>query len=251
MTVYFVGAGPGDPKLITVKGKELLEEADVIIYAGSLVNPELLKYCKKDAKIYNSAPMALEEILQVIKKAVKDNLKVVRLHTGDPSLYGAIQEQIEPLENSGIKVEVIPGISSFLASAAALKQEFTLPDVAQTLILTRLEGRTPVPDREKLSFLAQHQTSMCVFLSVGMIEKVVEELKNHYPLDTPVAVVQKASWPDEKIIMGTLASISEKVLEAKITKTALIMVGKFLEKKFSRSKLYDGQFTHEYRRGEQ
>jgi len=251
MTVYFVGAGPGDPKLITVKGKELLEEADVIIYAGSLVNPELLKYCKKDAKIYNSAPMALEEILQVIKKAVKDNLKVVRLHTGDPSLYGAIQEQIEPLENSGIKVEVIPGISSFLASAAALKQEFTLPDIAQTLILTRLEGRTPVPDREKLSFLAQHQTSMCVFLSVGMIEKVVEELKNHYPLDTPVAVVQKASWPDEKIIMGTLASISEKVLEAKITKTALIMVGKFLEKKFSRSKLYDGQFTHEYRRGEQ
>lgn len=249
MKVYIVGAGPGDPKLITVKGKEILEKADVVIYAGSLVNPELLKYCKDTACIYNSAHMTLNEVLAVIEKSVEDKLLVVRLHTGDPSIYGAIQEQIEPLKEKGIDVEIVPGVSSFLAAAASIKQEFTLPDVSQTLILTRLEGRTPVPEKEQLRALAQHQTSMCIFLSVGMIDQVIEELVAYYPQDTPVAVVQKASWPDEKIVYGNLADICQKVKDENITKTALIMVGNFLNKKYSFSKLYDPTFSHEYRKG--
>lgn len=249
MKVYIIGAGPGDPRLITVKGKELLEKADVVIYAGSLVNPELLNYCTSKTKIYDSSKLTLDEVLKIIKDASKENLTIVRLHTGDPSLYGAIQEQIEPLLKLGIEVEVVPGVSSFLAAAASLKQEFTLPDVSQTLIITRLEGRTTVPQKEKLSSLAQHGTSMAIFLSVGMMDRVVAELKESYPSDTPITVIQKASWPDEKIVEGTLTDISQKVQDAKITKTALIFVGDFLKKKYSLSKLYDPKFTHEFRKG--
>ncbi|KJS87896.1 MAG: cobalt-precorrin-4 C(11)-methyltransferase [Peptococcaceae bacterium BICA1-8] len=249
MKVYIIGAGPGDPKLITVKGKEILERADIVIYAGSLVNPDLLLYCKDSVQVYNSAGMTLVEVLEVIETGVQNNLLVVRLHTGDPSIYGAIQEQIDPLINKGIEVEVVPGVSSFVAAAAALRQEFTLPDVSQSLILTRLEGRTPVPEKEKLSLLAAHQTSMCIFLSINMMDKVVEELLSHYPPDTPVAIVQKASWPDEKIVWGTLTTITKKVLEENITKTALIFVGEFLNKNYSLSKLYDPGFSHEYRKG--
>jgi len=246
--VYIVGAGPGDPKLITVKGLETLQRADVVIYAGSLVNPELLKYCKKDVEIHNSAYMTLDEVLEVTVKAVKSRKNVVRLHTGDPSMYGAIQEQIKPLNALGIEVQVIPGVSSVFAAAAALNLEYTLPDVSQTLILTRMEGRTPVPEKEKIHLLAQHQATMAIFLSVGMIQDVVDELlKGGYPLKTPIAVVQKASWPDQKEVVGTLADIAEKVLAEDITKTALILVGEVLNKEFALSKLYDPSFTTEYR----
>ncbi len=246
--VYIVGAGPGDPKLITVKGLETLQRADVVIYAGSLVNPELLKYCKKDVEIHNSAYMTLDEVLDVTVKGVKSRKNVVRLHTGDPSMYGAIQEQIKPLNALGIEVQVIPGVSSVFAAAAALNLEYTLPDVSQTLILTRMEGRTPVPEKEKLHLLAQHQATMAIFLSVGMIQDVVDELlKGGYPLETPIAVVQKASWPDQKEVVGTLADIAEKVKAEDITKTALILVGEVLNKEFALSKLYDPSFSTEYR----
>lgn len=247
--ITIVGAGPGDPKLITLMGLEKLQEADIVIYAGSLVNPELLNYCKEDVEIHNSAYMALDEVLEVILAGVKENKKVVRLHTGDPSMYGAIQEQIKPLNAEGIEVEIIPGVSSVFAAAAALNLEYTLPDVSQTLILTRMEGRTPVPEKEKLHMLAQHQTTMAIFLSVGMIEDVVAELlKGGYSQDTPIAVVQKASWPDQKEVVGTMADIAQKVKEADITKTALIIVGDVLKKEYSLSKLYDPSFTTEYRK---
>lgn len=250
--VYIVGAGPGDPKLITVKGLETLQEADVVIYAGSLVNPDLLRYCKKGTEIHNSALMTLDEVLEVTVKGVKSRKNVVRLHTGDPSMYGAIQEQIKPLNDLGIEVQVIPGVSSVFAAAAALNLEYTLPDVSQTLILTRMEGRTPVPEKEKLHLLAQHQTTMAIFLSVGMIQDVVDELlKGGYSPDTPIAVVQKASWPDQKEVVGTLTDIAEKVIEADITKTALIIVGDVLKKEYSLSKLYDPSFTTEYRKAKE
>lgn len=246
--VYIVGAGPGDPKLITVKGLETVQRADVIIYAGSLVNPSLLKYCKKGTEIHNSAHMTLDEVLEVTIAGVNAKKNVVRLHTGDPSMYGAIQEQIKPLNDLGIEVEVIPGVSSVFAAAAALNLEYTLPDVSQTLILTRMEGRTPVPEKEKLHLLAQHQTTMAIFLSVGMIQDVVNELlKGGYSPETPIAVVQKASWPDQKEVLGTLSDIAEKVKAAEINKTALIIVGDVLKKEYSLSKLYDPSFTTEFR----
>lgn len=248
--VVFVGAGAGDPELITVKGKKALENADIVIYAGSLVNPMLLDYCPEHCEIHNSAYMNLDEVLEVTVKGWDEGKKVVRLHTGDPSIYGAIQEQIEPLNKRGIETQVIPGVSSFLAAAAALQQEYTLPGVSQSLILTRMEGRTPVPEREKLSALASHRTSMCIFLSVGMIEKVVGQLlEGGYPSETPIAVIQKASWEDEKTVAGTLNDIAEKVKEAGINKTAMIMVGDFLKKEFMLSKLYDPSFTTEFREG--
>ena len=245
--VYFIGAGPGDPELITIKGHNLIKVADVIIYAGSLVNPQLLKDCKPTAKIYNSASMTLEDVIEAMRVAVGMDLMVARVHTGDPSIYGAIREQMDVLEGLSIEFEVIPGVSSFVASAAALKKEFTLPEVTQTVILTRLEGRTPVPAKESLKELSAHQATMAIFLSVHMIEEVVEELLSSYPKETPIAVVQKASWPDEKIVIGNLANIAEKVKEAKITKTAQILVGNFLGDKYSLSKLYDKEFSHEYR----
>ncbi|KXS43886.1 MULTISPECIES: precorrin-4 C(11)-methyltransferase [unclassified Candidatus Frackibacter] len=248
MKVYFVGAGPGDPELITVKGQKIIKEADLIIYAGSLVNPILLDVAKDEAEIYDSAAMTLEEVLAKMEEAISEDKLVARVHTGDPSIYGAIQEQMDALEDKGIEYEVIPGVSSFVATAASLKREYTLPDVTQTVIVTRLEGRTSVPDKEKLHKLARHNASMAIFLSVHMIENVVKELAEEYSEDTPIAVVQKASWHDEKKVVGTLATIADKVKEAEITKTAMIVVGDFLDTEYSKSKLYDKDFSHEYRK---
>ncbi|MGO9378858.1 MAG: precorrin-4 C(11)-methyltransferase [Dissulfurispiraceae bacterium] len=249
--VYFIGAGPGDPELITLKGKRLLEVADVIIYAGSLVNNVLLEGLK--AVIYDSASMTLDDVIQVIEKAVGKDRNVVRLHTGDPALYGAISEQIERLVALGIDYEIVPGVSSALAGAAVLGQELTIPEISQTVIFTRMSGKTPVPENESLSKLAQHQATMVIFLSVGMIETLRNELLKGYPANTPVVVVQKATWPGQKIVRGTLHDIAGKVKEAGISKTALIYIGKALkaseESLGKTSMLYDKAFTHEYRRG--
>lgn len=247
--VYFIGAGPGDPELITVKGQRIIKEADVIIYAGSLVPKEVIDCHKNGTEIYNSAVLNLEEVMDIMITAVKNNKKVARVHTGDPAIFGAHREQMDILDEHEIEYEVVPGVSSFLAAAAALKKEFTLPDVSQTVICTRMEGRTPVPEKEKLESLASHRASMAIFLSVQMIEEVVEKLLKHYEKTTPIAVVQRASWADEKIVTGTLENISQKVKEEKITKTAQILVGDFLGNKYSKSKLYDKYFTHEYREG--
>lgn len=250
MTVYFIGAGPGDPDLITVKGAKLIKQADVIIYAGSLVNPEVLEGAKPEAEIHNSAYLNLPQVLDIIEKSYREGKMIARVHTGDPSIYGAIKEQMDALEEKQIPYEVVPGVSSFLAAAAALKKEFTLPGVSQSVILTRLEGRTPVPEKESLKSFAVHQTSMCIFLSVSMIEDVAKELvAGGYPDSTPIAVIQKASWEDQKIVQGTLADIGPKVKEAGIGKTAMIMVGKFLDSPYELSKLYDPSFTTEYRVG--
>lgn len=247
--VYFIGAGPGDPELITIKGQKIIKEADIIIYAGSLVPKEVINCHKEGALIYNSASMSLEEVISVTIDGVKNNKKVARVHTGDPAIYGAHREQMDILEENGIEFEVIPGVSSFLASAAVLKKEFTLPNVSQTVICTRIEGRTAVPERESLESLAYHRSSMAIFLSVHMIEKVIESLSKYYPLDTPIAVVQKATWPDQKIVLGTLKDIESKVKEANIKKTAQILVGDFLGNEYEKSKLYDKNFTHEFRKG--
>lgn len=247
--VYFIGAGPGDPELITVKGQNILKKADIIVYTGSLVSEEVIECRKKKSSVYNSAKMTLEEVMEIIVKNAKANKKVVRLHTGDPSIFGAHREQMDILKSEGIDYEVVPGVSSFLASAAVLKKEFTLPDVSQTVICTRLEGRTAVPKREALEKLASHKCSMAIFLSVHMIEKVVEKLSKHYEKDTPVAVVQKATWKDQKIVTGNLENIAELVKESEIKKTAQILVGKFLGEEYSKSKLYDKSFTHEFRKG--
>ena len=248
--VYFIGAGPGDPELITLKGKRLLEGVDVIIYAGSLVNKALLEGLK--AVIYDSASMTLDDVIQVMGKAVRKNRNVARLHTGDPALYGAISEQIERLISLGIDYEVIPGVSSGLAGAAVLGQELTIPEISQTVIFTRMAGKTPVPETESLSSLAQHRATMVIFLSVGMIETLRDELLKGYPENTPVVVIQKATWPEQKIIRGTLHDIAGKVKEAGISKTALIYVGEAMkaseESLGKTSLLYDKAFTHEYRR---
>ncbi|MFR5602178.1 MAG: precorrin-4 C(11)-methyltransferase [Lachnospiraceae bacterium] len=248
--IYFIGAGPGDPELLTIKGKKLIDEAEVIVYAGSLVNPEILKDTRPDAAIYNSASMTLEEVLEVLVQGEQEGKKVVRVHTGDPSIYGAHREQMDQLEKLGIAYEVVPGVSSFLAAAAALKKEYTLPGVSQTVILTRMEGRTPMPPLESLKALASHQATMVIFLSVGQMERLSEELGSSYPASTPVAVVYKASWKDQKIVRGTLEDIAEKVKEAGITKTALTLVGGFLGDDYQLSKLYDKHFSHEYRQAD-
>lgn len=248
MNVFFVGAGPGDPELITVKGQRLLGQADIIIYAGSLVNPALLSLAKNGAAIYNSASMTLDEVIAVMEQGVKENKLVVRLHTGDPSIYGAIQEQMDKLAVKDITFEVIPGVSSFLATAAALKQEYTLPDVSQTVIITRLEGRTPVPEKEKLVKLASHEATMCIFLSVHMLDNVVQELiDGGYTKETPVAIVQKASWPDQKIFRATLATIAQLAKENNIDRTAMIVVGKVLSTDYALSRLYAPEFGHMFR----
>lgn len=247
-TVYLIGAGPGDPELITLKGKRLIDEADVIIYAGSLVNKKVLDGHREGAEIYNSATMTLDEVIDVISKGVDAGKKVVRVHTGDPSIYGAIREQMDRLEELDIPYEVVPGVSSFVASASVLKKEFTLPDVSQTVICTRLEGRTGVPESEKLETLATHRASMAIFLSVHMIDEVAKRLMTSYPPETPIAVVQRATWPDQKVVLGTLEDIAGKVKEAGITKTAQILVGDFLGDKYSLSKLYDPGFSHEFRK---
>ena len=246
--VSFVGAGPGDVDLITIKGRRLLEEADVIIYAGSLVSKKHLKFCKKDADFYNSASMTLEEVIEVMEKNEGKGLKVVRLHTGDPTIYGAIREQMDILDEKGISYEVIPGVSSFTAACASIKKEFTLPNVSQTVILTRIEGRTPVPEGEDLEGLAGHRASMAIFLSVQEIDRVVEKLAKGYgSYDIPVAVVYKASWEDQDVIFGTLKDIAEKVKSKGIKKMGQILVGNFIEGEYQRSKLYDPGFSHEFR----
>lgn len=247
--VSFIGAGPGDPELLTIKGKKLIDSADIIIYAGSLVNPQVLADAKEDAKIYNSAGMTLEEVLSVMEEGEKAGKKVVRVHTGDPAIFGAHREQMDALERMGIAYEVIPGVSSFLATAAVLKKEYTLPGVSQTVILTRMEGRTPVPEGEKLLSLARHNATMIIFLSVGRMEELSATLRQAYREDTPVAVVYKATWEDQKIVRGTLLDIAGKVKEAGISKTALTVVGDFLGDEYELSKLYDKTFTHEFRKG--
>lgn len=247
--VTFIGAGPGDPELLTIKGKKRIDEADVIIYAGSLVNPQVLADAKKDAKIYNSATMNLDEVIEVMKDAEEKGLKTARVHTGDPAVYGAHREQMDRLDALGISYEVIPGVSSFLATAAVLKKEYTLPGVSQTVILTRMEGRTPMPPKEKLLDLAKHNATMIIFLSVGMLDEMSEILRQAYREETPVAVVYKATWEDQKIVYGDLTNIAQRVKEAGIQKTALTVVGDFLGDEYELSRLYDKTFTTEFRKG--
>jgi precorrin-4/cobalt-precorrin-4 C11-methyltransferase len=248
MKVYFIGAGPGDPELITVKGKKTIEMSGYCIYAGSLVSPDILKYCSKDTRIYNSASMSLEEIINIIEEAKKDNKDVARVHTGDPSIFGAIQEQMSELDKHGIDYEVIPGVSSFLAAASTLKQELTLPGVSQTVIITRIDGRTPVPETEGLEVLAKSRATLCIFLSVNEIDKVVSILRPVYGTNCPVAIVYKASWRDEKVIISNLSDVADKITRNDIKKTAIIVVGDVLSKNFEYSKLYDKHFKHSYRR---
>jgi precorrin-4/cobalt-precorrin-4 C11-methyltransferase len=248
--IYFIGAGPGDPELITVKGQRLLKEADVIVYTGSLVPKALLEGLL--AEIHNSAGLNLDEVLDILIPAWQNGKRVVRLHTGDPAIYGAINEQIAQLIKQEIPFKVIPGVSSATATAAALSTELTLPEVSQTVIITRRAGRTPVPEREELSLLASHQATMLILLSINMIAEVVEDLlAGGYVKTTPVAVVEKVSWPEERQIRGTLADIAGKVKEAGIRKTAIIAVGDVLAQAPPPvlSKLYDKSFTHEYRKG--
>ena len=246
--VHIVGAGPGDPELITRKGYRLVQEADVVIYAGSLVNPEILEACKEGCEIHNSASMSLDDVLAVTKARVAEGKTVVRLHTGDPAIYGAIQEQMDALKEMGITYDVTPGVSSFLATAAALQQEYTLPNVTQTVIITRMEGRTPMPEKEKLSMLASRGATMCIFLSVQMIDKVAAELiEGGYDKTTPVAIVVKASWPDQRIIRGTLETIADVVAEEGVIRQAMIVVSRVLDTDYELSKLYDKGFAHMYR----
>ena len=228
--VTFVGAGPGAKDLITVRGQRLLEEADIVIYAGSLVNPKLLYGCKETCAVYNSA-------------------KIVRLHTGDPCLYGAIKEQMDELERLGIGYEVCPGVSSFCAAAAALDAEYTLPGISQSVVITRMAGRTPVPEKESIRSFAAHGTTMVIFLSTGMLKELSEELiSGGYEQDTPAAIVYKASWPEEKVLNCTVKTLAQTAKEAGVTKTALIVVGRVLDGKYERSKLYDPTFTTEFRK---
>ncbi|HLR35505.1 MAG TPA: precorrin-4 C(11)-methyltransferase, partial [Tissierellales bacterium] len=236
--ISFVGAGPGDVDLITIKGRRLLEEADIVIYAGSLVSKEHLDFCKNSCKFYNSAFMTLEEVIDKMGEGYNKGLKVVRLHTGDPTIYGAIREQMDILKEKNIPYEVVPGVSSFTAACSAIKSEFTLPKVSQTVILTRIEGRTEVPEKEDLEKLASYGASMAIFLSVQQIDNVVDKLKKGYGRDNvPIAVVYKASWKDEKIMIGTLKDIGEKVKKEGIKKTAQILVGDFITGEYERSKL--------------
>ncbi len=245
--VSFVGAGSGDPELITLKGRRLLDTADVIVWAGSLVNPALLEGVR--AEIHDSAAMDLDAIIDILARSWRAGKKVVRLHTGDPAIYGAIREQMQRLDELGIPYRVVPGVSSALAAAAAVKAELTVPEVTQTVIFTRQSGRTPVPERESLRHLAAIQASMCIFLSVSMIDTVVDELvAGGYPQQTPVAVVEKVTWPDERIVRGTLATITGRVREAGIRKTAMILVGRALGRDDETvSRLYDEGFSHGYR----
>ena len=248
--VWFVGAGPGAADLITVRGMKKMQEADVVIYAGSLVSEEHLKYCKAGAEIYDSAGMDFNQVIQVISEAEEKGKITVRLHTGDPSIYGTIREQGDELSKRGIKWETVPGVSSFLAAAARLGVEFTVPGVSQTVIITRLEGRTGTSEGGKLEELAKHKASMSIFLSVQNIDGVVKRLKAGYTENTPIAVVYKATWPDEKIIRGTLKDIGEKVKAGGVDRFAQILVGDFLAPEYEMSKLYDPEFTHMYRAGE-
>ena len=246
--IHFVGAGCGAPDLITVREMRLLEQADVIIYAGSLVNPELLRYAKSGCEIHNSAKMTLDEVTAVMQRAESEQKKTVRLHTGDPSIFGAIREQMDRLDSLGIKYDVCPGVSSFCGAAAALKAEYTLPEVSQTVILTRMAGRTPVPEREQIRSLAAHHATMVIFLSASMTEQLSAELTaGGYAPETPAAIVYKASWDDEKICRCTVGTLAETAQKNSISKTALITVGDFLGDDYALSKLYDPAFETGFR----
>lgn len=246
--VHFVGAGSGAVDLITVRGAKLLGEADVVIYAGSLVTPELLNYCKESCEIHNSAKMTLEQVIEVIQAAERNRKTTVRLHTGDSSIYGAVREQFDELDALGISYDVCPGVSSFCGAAASLKTEYTLPDVSQTVIITRTAGRTPVPKGQSVRELASHQATMVLFLSTSLTEGLQAELlAGGYPGETPVAVVYKATWPDEKIFRCTVDSLHKTVTENGLTKTSLIIVGNCMGDKYLRSLLYHPGFTTEYR----
>ena len=248
--IYFIGAGPGATDLITVRGMRLLQKADVVIYAGSLVNPELLDDCRPETTIYNSASMTLEQTVAAMRDA-PEGATVVRLHTGDPCLYGAIAEQMRELDKLGLAYEVVPGVSSFCGAAAALCAEYTLPNVSQTVIITRMEGRTPVPEAEQLEKLAAHGATMVIFLSIGLVDKVQQALleSGGYRPGTPAAVVYKATWPEQKVVRCTVSTLAEETRKNGITKTALIVVGDFLGENYERSKLYDPAFTTEFRQG--
>ena len=248
--IHFIGAGPGAADLITVRGARLLREADVIIYAGSLVNPALLENKKEDCAVYDSASMTLEDVIDVMKATEASGGTPVRLHTGDPSLYGAIREQMDRLDELEIAYDVTPGVSSFSGAAAALEAEYTLPEVSQSVIITRMAGRTPVPEREKLSKMASHGCTMVLFLSTGLLKDVERELmEGGYEPDTPAAIVYKATWPEQRVYRCTVSTLARTAKENQVTKTALITVGGFLGGQYERSKLYDPGFTHGYRVG--
>ena len=247
--VYFVGCGPGDPDLITLKAKKLIQKADVVVYSGSLIPPKIIKLCKK-GKLYNAAKLVREEIFELLKKNAKKGKRVVRLHDGDPTVYGAIREQIDNLQQEGIKSEIIPGVTSFLASAAALGTQLTLPGITQTIIVTRAEKRTKVPKREQIADLAKHKATMIFYLSVHLLSDIVKQaIAGGYSKSTPVAVVYRASWDDEKIITGTLNDITKKVWTEKITRTAIVIIGDVIKpKSYEYSKLYDKTFSHGFRK---
>ena len=246
--IHFVGAGSGAADLITVRGANMLQDADVIIYAGSLVNPALLDYAKEGCEIHNSAHMTLEEVIDVMKAAEAVGKTTVRLHTGDPSLYGAHREQMDLLDEAGIAYDVVPGVSSFCGAAAALKAEYTLPNVSQSVIITRMEGRTPVPEGEKLRKMASHGCTMVLFLSTSLLDGAVEELlEGGYSPDTPAAIVYKATWPDEQVWRCTVGTLAETARQAGVKNTALICIGGFLGDAYERSRLYDPTFTHMFR----
>ena len=249
--IHFVGAGSGAADLITVRGAKMLGEADVIIYAGSLVNPALLDYAKEGCEIHNSAHMTLEEVVAVERAAEEAGKMCVRLHTGDPCLYGAHREQMDLLDEAGIEYEVVPGVSSFCGAAAALNAEYTLPNVSQSVIITRMEGRTPVPDGEKLRKMASHGCTLVLFLSTSLLDGAVEELLagGAYTEDTPAAIVYKATWPDQKVWRCTIGTLAETAREAGVKNTALITIGGFLGDAYDRSRLYDPTFTHMFRKG--
>lgn len=248
--VYFVGAGPGAKDLITVRGLELIKSADIVIYAGSLVNPELLSNCREDCKIYNSAFMTLKEVIETMEEAEHKQLMTVRLHTGDPCLYGAIREQIDMLKERKILYEICPGVSSFCGAAAALSAEYTLPGISQSVIITRMEGRTPVPEKESIEAFAAHQATMVIFLSAGMLLELQQRLlAGGYPEDTKAAIVYKATWPEEKVCFCKLKELAKTAEEENIKKTALIVIGEVLGDVYEYSRLYDECFTTEYRKG--
>lgn len=248
--VYFVGAGSGAPDLITVRGQKLLQQADVVIYAGSLVNPALLKETKEDCEIFNSAKMTLEEVIDIMKRAHQQQKMTVRLHTGDPSIYGAVREQMDILEQEGIPYESCPGVSSFCGAASALNLEYTLPDVSQSVIITRMAGRTPVPEREEIASFAAHHTTMVIFLSTGMLPELQERLMaGGYESDTPAAIVYKATWQEEEKYICTVSTLAQTAQEHNITKTALIIVGDVVtHSNYRRSDLYHPEFETEFRK---
>ena len=248
-TIHFVGAGSGAADLITLRGKQQLEEADIIIYAGSLVNPDLLKYAKDGCEIFNSAKMTLEEVLEVMIRGTKEDKQIVRLHTGDPCLYGAIREQMDVLDEEGIPYDYTPGVSSFCGAASALNLEYTLPDISQSVIITRMACRTPVPEKESIESFAAHNATMVIFLSTGLLEELSERLiAGGYTADTPAAIVYKATWDDEKSFICTVGTLAETARKNNITKTALMIIGNVVGcTNYDRSKLYDPGFTTEFR----